>query len=144
VSLRHAAALVLVGWYLMAPTAFNDNAYMYDRSLPLSKWKILASFDSASDCEKTQGTELRQLDRTLYTIKDINKLKDQDKWTPAQRNAFLFLMSQCVATTIRASSHEVPTRSRPCADRLVSDDTRDQERQADAFASSGLGTCRKL
>ena len=39
----HATALALAGWYLMMPPANQLGA-------PLSKWKILESFDSASQC----------------------------------------------------------------------------------------------
>jgi len=44
---RHAAALALVGWYLMLPlrkgTAILDDA-------PIASWKRVDSFDSASEC----------------------------------------------------------------------------------------------
>jgi hypothetical protein len=49
-NLRHAAALALVGWYLMVPLPGNDpipNAGV--RSF--LKWIHLQSFDSAAECE---------------------------------------------------------------------------------------------
>ena len=46
--LRHAAALALVGWYLMAPPLYEGHKSNLDA--PLSEWVILDSFDSANDC----------------------------------------------------------------------------------------------
>jgi hypothetical protein len=42
---RHAAALALVGWYLMVPTSWNDR---------LSQWQVEASFDTAAECMKAR------------------------------------------------------------------------------------------
>jgi hypothetical protein len=42
---RHAAALALVGWYLMASA---------DPSLPLSAWKNLGSFDTVTQCNESE------------------------------------------------------------------------------------------
>jgi hypothetical protein len=41
-TLRHTAALALVGWYLMMPPK--------DENLPLSKWRAVESYDAASAC----------------------------------------------------------------------------------------------
>ena len=95
---RHAAALALVGWYLMVPTPFNDNSLRYDPTLPLSKWKIVGSFDSADDCAKIQAYQEKQSNHVLKTIKDIDKLKDPNEPTAEQRDAFLLGMSECVST----------------------------------------------
>jgi hypothetical protein len=45
---RHAAALALVGWYLMVPPLGPDHTR--DDSLPLARWHTLESFDSALEC----------------------------------------------------------------------------------------------
>jgi hypothetical protein len=47
--LRHAAALALIGWYLMAPPIYTP-AYRVDLSAPISAWDIIGSFNTASDC----------------------------------------------------------------------------------------------
>ncbi len=44
--LRHAAALALVGWYLMVPPIQNGKAV----DVPISEWSHLDSFDSAREC----------------------------------------------------------------------------------------------
>jgi hypothetical protein len=50
---RHAAALALVGWYLMAPPLYkNGKHYIVVRDAPISHWKIDESFDSAAECQQ--------------------------------------------------------------------------------------------
>jgi hypothetical protein len=46
---RHAAALVLLGWYLMAPP-FAQNGGGLVKDAPLKAWQNLAVYDSADDC----------------------------------------------------------------------------------------------
>ncbi|MGO9060944.1 MAG: hypothetical protein ACLQU2_26710 [Candidatus Binataceae bacterium] len=47
--LQHAAALALVGWYLMLPPWIAQNRF--DANAPLSKWQISGRFDTAQDCK---------------------------------------------------------------------------------------------
>jgi hypothetical protein len=54
---RHAAALVLVGWYLlMAPTFRNPqtDSFTVDLNAPLSAWDLVSSYYSAADCESAE------------------------------------------------------------------------------------------
>ncbi len=51
-SIRHAAALAVVGWYLMLAPKTLDTPLAFDESAPLSKWSIVGSYDSASDCNE--------------------------------------------------------------------------------------------
>jgi hypothetical protein len=44
----YAAALVLVGWYLMLPPVFKGIPHSSD---PLGDWIIFDSFDKASECK---------------------------------------------------------------------------------------------
>jgi len=48
-NLRHAAALTLVGWYLMLPPM---NKGSVDPYAPLSEWEVIGSSESASECEE--------------------------------------------------------------------------------------------
>jgi hypothetical protein len=50
--LRNAAALALVGWYLMMPPLGPDGRIQ--KYAPLSQWEISSSYDSADDCEKVR------------------------------------------------------------------------------------------
>jgi hypothetical protein len=58
--LRHAAALALTGWYLIAPPIHRSlsgppyisfDAETQNPTDPLSRWDVFGSYDSASNCE---------------------------------------------------------------------------------------------
>jgi hypothetical protein len=51
---RHAAALALVGWYLLAPPLRGRNAI--DMSAPIAKWDHwgASAFESERDCQNLQ------------------------------------------------------------------------------------------
>lgn len=49
-NLRHAAALVLVGWYLMVPPLGGNGKN--DTTAPLNRWTHPHTFSSAHDCEE--------------------------------------------------------------------------------------------
>lgn len=54
--LRHAAALALVGWYLITPpdcSRPNDRLNCQSR-FPLGSWQIIDVFDTAVDCKAAQ------------------------------------------------------------------------------------------
>jgi len=46
---RHAAALALVGWYLMMPPLGGGKV---DATAPLRRWRQFNAFDSAHACEQ--------------------------------------------------------------------------------------------
>ncbi|HWN58602.1 MAG TPA: hypothetical protein VNO74_10910, partial [Methylomirabilota bacterium] len=46
---RHAAALALVGWYLMVPPIANNGRV--DADVPLLRWWKFEKLDSAQECE---------------------------------------------------------------------------------------------
>jgi hypothetical protein len=53
VRLQHAAALALVGWYLLVPPhPTTDPTKKSDPSAPLTAWTQIWVFDSASECQK--------------------------------------------------------------------------------------------
>ena len=57
-NLRHAAALILVGWYLMvAPTSGKEgdpnSKFLFHA--PLSKWRQIGEFDSAAECNEQRA-----------------------------------------------------------------------------------------
>jgi len=54
---RHAAALALVGWYLMQPTVFGKQGHQaFDNSeAEISEWTAVSSYDSAAQCEKAKA-----------------------------------------------------------------------------------------
>jgi hypothetical protein len=49
---RHAAALALVGWYLMVPP--SPNGIFPNEKAPLSEWVIITGADSAYECRELE------------------------------------------------------------------------------------------
>ena len=50
---HHAAALALVGWYLLAPPITHGRSGKHlERSAPLSKWEILRFAQTEGDCQR--------------------------------------------------------------------------------------------
>jgi hypothetical protein len=49
-NLRHAATLVLVGWYLMGPPSVGPY-HRLDYAAPISRWNLIQSFDTPTACE---------------------------------------------------------------------------------------------
>jgi hypothetical protein len=66
---RHAAALALVGWYLMVPPNKNEDT-------PLSEWIVRRTYDSAEACQQGAGNERAQA---------AAKLRQYDSMTDLQR-----------------------------------------------------------
>jgi hypothetical protein len=105
-NLRHAAALALVGWYLMVPpfkphklqpsfTIPSLEARILNTDAPLSRWEIYVASDSADECEASKAATLKLLDQQKVTGKD-------GAVTDRGARAILLEMqlrhSQCVAT----------------------------------------------
>ncbi len=72
VNLRHAAALALVGWYLMLPPLIRvppdprdpgRDRVAPDSDAPLSRWFWSGSFDSADACQRSQEKEIAKTQR---------------------------------------------------------------------------------
>jgi hypothetical protein len=49
---RHAAALALVGWYLMVPPVRGAPGEIIEHA-PLSEWDIDSQYDSNAECENS-------------------------------------------------------------------------------------------
>ena len=72
-NLRHAAALALVGWYLMVPPmAHNEKDLQRRPAAPLSEWFIWNSFDSADACTKARSA--------LFWRASENAANDYHRW----------------------------------------------------------------
>ena len=48
---RHAAALALVGWYLMIPPRTAHDQQTFDDRAPLARWFVFSVHDAAHECE---------------------------------------------------------------------------------------------
>src|SRR5882724_6408228 len=86
---RHAAALALVGWYLMIPPLTNRTGPI-EREAPLVKWETWTSFDTAAECQARIET---------LTGAAIGRLKAQTAAaaTPQRIMDLRLLSAQCVA-----------------------------------------------
>lgn len=51
-TIRHTAALALVGWYLMVPPLSADK--QIDLDAPVPQWEIEESYDSAQECREAK------------------------------------------------------------------------------------------
>ena len=80
---RDAAALALVGWYLMYPPVTSGGKSL--AIAPLSDWRSRASFDTAQDCE-TLRLGVRRDAKDLSPASGINELDQGIEW------------AQCVAS----------------------------------------------
>jgi len=60
-NLRHAAALALVGCYLMVPPSPQGLTKGIDVNAALSQWTVLQSFDTAAECEKRRAALIDKL-----------------------------------------------------------------------------------
>ena len=92
---RHAAALALVGWYLMVPTPYGSSSLRYVENLPLSKWTIFQSFDSADACENGLYAMRKENSAKLKALAKAPP-KDTNDASPAERLVFLYGLAQCV------------------------------------------------
>jgi hypothetical protein len=57
---RHAAALALVGWYLMVPPGSMEGGFG-DAKAPLSRWQIAFSFEDAGVCEAVRNRMMEKI-----------------------------------------------------------------------------------
>jgi hypothetical protein len=60
---RHAAALALVGWYLLLPPLANA-PYKVDTEAPLTSWKVSQTFDTREECDKSLLAEKAKYSHT--------------------------------------------------------------------------------
>ena len=84
--LRHAAALALVGWYLMAPSLGRDGMPL--TGSPLGDWSIVESFDTAESCKQSLAKTGAQFNfpKGPFNMKDLPE---------GQR---MFFFAQCIST----------------------------------------------
>ena len=93
---RHAAALAVVGWYLMMPPDSARIPHSVDTTAPLPRWSIVANYTSQESCEKAladiQNKELDPL--VLDTTGRLKRLQRGDVALGIARS----INSGCVAS----------------------------------------------
>jgi hypothetical protein len=70
---RHAAALALVGWYLLLPPLVNA-PYKVDTEAPLTSWKVYQTFDTREECDKS-----------LLTAKAKYRIQQRPRSAPSKK-----------------------------------------------------------
>jgi hypothetical protein len=103
---RHAAALALVGWYLMTPPVSDHGAIIY-QDAPLSQWTKAQLFDSESDCEAKRKEAITDSQEAadLVPDSDIDKDDKQDATDAASQTE----VSRCVAADDPALGSSAPS-----------------------------------
>jgi hypothetical protein len=65
---RHAAALALVGWYLMVPPLIEiEGKRKPNLDAPISEWQQVDSFDSADACKQRLDDRLREMRDSTFS-----------------------------------------------------------------------------
>ncbi len=71
----HAAALALVGWYLMMPPRDPLTA-LPDHSAPMTRWLQLEAFDTAKECQAAKFAYHERLAKKDQARADYELLSD--------------------------------------------------------------------
>jgi hypothetical protein len=100
VVLRHAAALALVGWYLMVPPIEPDvrkmkatsGAWVFNYDAPIGTWLLSRSFDTAAECQNRR----MELWRDGEAVERLHKPPQSLTLNEAARIAGM--KAQCIAS----------------------------------------------
>jgi hypothetical protein len=81
---RHAAALALIGWYLISPHArrslVSDDP---DITAPFWKWRILETFKTAAACEHQKTADIKMVERMVEDpVFQATVKKNHPNWNP--------------------------------------------------------------
>jgi hypothetical protein len=107
----HAAALALVGWYLMLPCTGHPLKY-YDPTAPLSAWFTVGVFDTANECDAVlrEGQEdLQKENPKLFAYRELAKLTAEQRKTLKES----WKDGQCIATDDPRLKENSPPPSPP-------------------------------
>lgn len=88
--LRYAAALALVGWYLLIPRYGLDGRLL--DSAPLSAWKVYDRYDSLNACQRTRQQMIKLGDEF------INEQERRAELGRGVSQAATMLASRCVSS----------------------------------------------
>jgi hypothetical protein len=128
---RHAAALVLVGWYLMTPTIYSDPEGNWMMGIwerrqgqpaqpDLSSWEVRGSYKTAAECHAAVGTLAHQPTTSSEILADPLIVKDPEGYrairneiTVRARLAIVDFWSRRGAGRNRPISQELRGRHKP-------------------------------
>jgi hypothetical protein len=106
-TLRHAAAFALVGWYLITPNSYSDSKGNWMMGIwerrqgqpekpDLSSWEVRGSYETAAECHQAIGTFARQPTTNSEILADPLIVTDPDGYR-AIRNQ-VFKRALCIAS----------------------------------------------
>jgi hypothetical protein len=76
---RDAAALALVGWYLMAPPTYPgpNGSFVTKTAVPLRLWQNIGSYDQVADCEDERRAflDLKRTESASTFAKESSQVK---------------------------------------------------------------------
>ena len=102
-TIRHAVALTLFGWYLLTPPqAWRNGKPLVGVNVdaPLRMWKISEAFDRAADCERVRSDGIERGHKFLANTppgaahQPITTSEAHAKWT----SGFSWITALCIAT----------------------------------------------
>jgi hypothetical protein len=99
--LRHAAALALVGWYLMLAPSYDG---LFEERAPLSQWQWQGSYDTKVECFQTLAWKLHdaQLKHKVFaTVDGSERLRcdfNNINLGCDAANMNIYVVYKCVAT----------------------------------------------
>jgi hypothetical protein len=82
---RHAAALALVGWYLMVPPVDSGGL---NEAAPINRSRIAISFDTADACQQAENLAIQSFEKKVKGMsREIREF-----------NLAAYMLARCIAT----------------------------------------------
>ena len=75
---RYAAALALVGWYLMLPPPGTNpftTGRWFEKDAPLSTWYLEKSFDTAEDCDRARQKKYDEASSKIKVLAESHSIQ---------------------------------------------------------------------
>jgi hypothetical protein len=114
---RHAAALALVGWYLMTPpVASEENWNRVMPPAPLGRWTTRDSFDTSDACKKARDDLIAKVDN--------DNADEYERWLDGRATSPKLLHEWAARYSLTAATTDANDRSQ-C---IASDDPRLKEK----------------
>ena len=78
--LRHAAALALVGWYLMVPPPRDHKTGLPDFQAALTDWSVEQSFNTADECRIARLAKEDAMEKVVDQEKNMQRRPSREAW----------------------------------------------------------------
>jgi len=91
----HAAALALLGWYLIAPPR-DKQLILFNQQSPLSLWVTVEEFETLKGCQAGKKSEMDNMEKERHTSPRA-KLSQEDALDQSARSLRAIAM-KCIAS----------------------------------------------